>query len=105
MGEQYDMQQGTRTFVSCKSHVICTFLIFSQLENQYSHVCQVAHNYAKALVPGAYKLNCLPLDDIVECVKLLIKDNNFLYCEVDGDQWDTAGKVCAGQLVAPSIAN
>ena len=85
MGEKYDMKQGTRTFVCYKSLVICSFLTFSQLENQYSCICQDSHNYAKALVPGAYELNHLLLNEIVEHIKLLIEDNNFLYREVDGD--------------------
>ena len=104
-GEKYDMQQGTRTFVCYKSLVTCSFLTFSQLKNQYSCVRQDSHNYAKALVPGVYDLNCLSSDEIVEHIKLLIEDDNFVYHEVDGDLRDAAGKVCAGQLMAPSIIN
>jgi hypothetical protein len=106
MGEQYDIQKGSRTFMSCIPLTNGPFLtFFFKLKNLYSCVRQDAHNYAKASVPGSYQLNTLSANNKVKQIKLLFKDDNYLYRKIDEYGIDDDGWVSDNCPIIACITN
>jgi len=59
-------------------------------------VRQACHTYARASVPGAYRINHLKPVEAAERTVLLLVDDNYLYGEIPEDDFDAVtGKVCA----------
>ena len=51
-------------------------------------------------MPGAYDFNRLSVSDKAAHIKMLLTDDNFLYCEVNVDTLNKSGKVCDNTMLA-----
>jgi hypothetical protein len=60
----------------------------------FSTVRQSSHTFAKASVPGAYRINHLKPAEAAARVALLLVDDNYLYGDIPEDEdFDISGKV------------